>query len=108
MLARGPADVSLFQVCPLLGCYYLANSTTSDVVHLLASDFGSPGWMDRVEKQCESSVHELQKAATEAIKSHRYELEGLKANHGMYYRGDKLGKVKCWWDRTTDKAKFWK
>jgi hypothetical protein len=107
MLGRRPVDANLFQVCPLLGCYYLANSSTSDIVHVLASDFGAPGWMDRVEKQHKHSINELQKSATEAIKSHRYELEGLKATHGMYYRGDKLGKAKRWWDRTTNKAKFW-
>ena len=70
-------DSTVFSKCPILGCYLLTCTDTSNIVNLLVDDIGGPGWMDRVETMKRTQLDPLLKIATSNITSSRLQLEGL-------------------------------
>ncbi|MFP5229039.1 MAG: hypothetical protein ACLGXA_15585 [Acidobacteriota bacterium] len=88
-------DLNLFRVCPVLGCYLISCSDTSNVANFFVSDIGLPGWMDKVEKMKKTQLDPLIKNATKAITSSHLTLEGLKTNKGTFAEKGILDKVKA-------------
>lgn len=76
-------DFTVFQDCPVLGCYLISCSDTSMMVNLLVSDMGKVGWQDKVEKMKKTQLDPLIKNASKAIISSHLTLDGLKSNKGI-------------------------
>jgi hypothetical protein len=87
-------DLTVFEDCPILGCYLLTCSDTSNVANLFVADIGLPGWMDRVELMKKTQMDPLLKIATAAINASRLQLEGLGPNKGTHQQKGYFAKLK--------------
>ncbi|TQV82685.1 hypothetical protein FKG94_08130 [Exilibacterium tricleocarpae] len=97
VLASGVAlDYRVFDVCPILGCYYIVCSNTSDVIDYIIDDIGAAAWMDDVELLAKR-MHIVDKAARHLIDRHRYYFDNmpmLKMSSDMLkQRGIKVSKA---------------
>ncbi len=77
-------DLTVFEDCPVLGCYLITCADTSSVANFFVADIGLPGWMDKVEKMKKTQMDPLLKFATKNIESSRLQLEGLSSNKGTH------------------------
>lgn len=75
-LRNGQFDREVFKESPLLGCYYLTCSNTSDIVGLLAAPGGDEDWMSKVEKS-KKYIDPLLASAREQIQKSRLEVVGI-------------------------------
>lgn len=75
-LRNGQFDRGVFEKSPLLGCYYLTCSNTSDIVGLLAAPGGDEDWMSKVEKS-KKYIDPLLASAREQIQKSRLEVVGI-------------------------------
>jgi hypothetical protein len=80
----GTLDMNVFKVCPILGCYLISCSDTSNVANFFVADMGLPGWMDKVEAMKKNQLDPLIKNANKAIVSSHLTLNGLQANKGTF------------------------
>lgn len=87
-------DSTVFSKCPILGCYLLTCTDTSNIVNLLVDDIGGPGWMDRVETMKRTQLDPLLKIATSNITSSRLQLDGLASNKGTFAQPSFFASVK--------------
>ncbi len=87
-------DSTVFNECPILGCYLLTCTDTSNIVNLLVEDIGSPGWMNRVEVMKRTQLDPLLKIATKNITSSRLQLDGLTANKGTFAQPSFFASIK--------------
>jgi hypothetical protein len=81
LLRAGTLDLSLFKACPLLGCYLIANSNTSDIINMAVGDYGSPGWKFEVEAMVIRARPVFSKAR-EVIKGSRFEIRSMAGMKG--------------------------
>jgi len=79
----GTIDAHIFEVCPILGCYIIVCSDTSNVLNFFIADIGLPGWMDRVEEMKKNSLDRLIKDANKFIVSSKLHLENAPTNKGI-------------------------
>lgn len=79
-------DMSVFNECPILGCYLISCADTSSVANMFLSDIGLPGWMDRVEDMKKKQIEPLIKIASKNIAGSRLQLEGLASNKGTHVK----------------------
>jgi len=77
-------DMTVFEDCPILGCYLLTCADTSSVANFFVADIGLPGWMDKVEQMKKNQMDPMLKIATKDIESSRLQLEGLSTNKGTH------------------------
>lgn len=92
-LLTGHQDI--FEACPLLGCYYLTCSDTSNVIQFYQTDLVDPnlkdgpngGFKGRIEDLKANKIDPLLKAATRVIEHAPVKLLGLKADKGV---GEKM------------------
>jgi hypothetical protein len=77
-------DLTVFEDCPILGCYLITCADTSSVANFFVADIGLPGWMDKVEEMKKKQMDPLLKIATKNIESSRLQLEGLSSNKGTH------------------------
>lgn len=77
-------DLSVFEDCPILGCYLLTCADTSSVANFFVADIGLPGWMDKVEKVKKTQMDPLLKIARKNINGSRIQLEGLSQNKATH------------------------
>ncbi|MBP1475130.1 hypothetical protein J7I44_12525 [Frateuria sp. MAH-13] len=77
-------DLTVFNECPVLGCYLLTCADTSSVANMFVADIGLPGWMDRVEQMKKKQMDPMLKIATKNIQGSRLQLEGLSSNKGTH------------------------
>lgn len=77
-------DLTVFEDCPILGCYLITCADTSAVANFFVADIGLPGWMDRVEQMKKKQMDPLLKIATKNIESSRLQLEGLSSDKGTH------------------------
>ena len=81
LLGAGACDLSLFNSCPLLGCYLIANSDTSAVINMAVGDYGRAGWKFEVEAMVLKARPAFEKARS-AIRDSRYEIASLRGMKG--------------------------
>ncbi len=74
----------IFGVSPLLGCYFIANSTTSSILNLLAEDILEDGWMADAERNKREHLDPLIRDAQTFIGRSHYVLTPLRQTKGMY------------------------
>lgn len=87
ILRNNPAeklDSNIFQVSPLLGCYYLANSTTSNVLNILCDNILMDNWMLDAETNKKKHLDPLIKDSQRFIDKSRYVLSPIRQDKGMY------------------------
>jgi hypothetical protein len=77
-------DLTVFEECPLLGCYLITCADTSSVANFFVADIGLPGWMDKVEQMKKKQMDPMLKIATKNIEASRIQLEGLAPNKGTH------------------------
>jgi hypothetical protein len=76
-------DLTIFKDCPILGCYIIVCSDTSNVLNFFVADIGLPNWMDRVEDMKKNSLDRLIKDANKFIVTSRLHLEGAPTDKGI-------------------------
>jgi hypothetical protein len=79
----GGLNLTVFKECPILGCYIIVCSDTSNVLNFFVADIGLPGWMDRVEDMKKHSLDRLIKDANKFIVSSRLHLAHAPTNKGI-------------------------
>ncbi|MBD8871360.1 hypothetical protein [Rhodanobacter sp. DHB23] len=79
-------DLTVFNDCPVLGCYLLTCADTSAVANMFIADIGLPGWMDRIEAMKKKQMDPLLKIASKNINSSRLQLEGLASDKGTHVK----------------------
>ena len=84
LAAPNTLDLTVFNECPILGCYLLTCADTSAVANMFVADIGLPGWMDKVELMKKKQMDPLLKIATKNISSSRLQLEGLSSDKGTH------------------------
>ena len=84
LAAPNSLDLTVFNECPILGCYLLTCADTSAVANMFVADIGLPGWMDKVELMKKKQMDPLLKIANKNITSSRLQLEGLSSNKGTH------------------------
>lgn len=87
-------DLTVFNDCPVLGCYLLTCADTSAVANMFIADIGLPGWMDRVEAMKKKQMEPLLKIASKNISSSRLQLEGLASDKGTHVKKGFFASVK--------------
>jgi hypothetical protein len=87
-------DLTVFEDCPVLGCYLLTCADTSQVANFFVADIGLPGWMDKVELIKKTQMDPLLKIATKNIESSRIQLTGLAPNKGTHSKKGFFANVK--------------
>jgi hypothetical protein len=76
---------NIFNVSPLLGCYYLANNTTSNVLNVLSSNIiEDADWMSNADLYKRNHLDPLIKESQRFILESRYVLTPIQQNKGMY------------------------
>lgn len=87
-------DLSVFEECPLLGCYLITCADTSTVANFFVADIGLPGWMDKVEQMKKKQMDPLLKIATKNIEASRLQLDGLSTNKGTHSKKGFFANIK--------------
>ncbi|HVS76902.1 MAG TPA: hypothetical protein VHE11_08210 [Steroidobacteraceae bacterium] len=81
LLHAGVCDLRLFNSCPLLGCYLIANSDTSAVINMAVGDYGRAGWKFEVEAMVLKAAPAFEKARS-VIRESRYEIASMSGMKG--------------------------
>jgi hypothetical protein len=84
LAAPNTLDLTVFNECPILGCYLLTCADTSAVANMFIADIGLPGWMDRIETMKKKQMDPMLKIATKDIMNSHLQLEGLSSNKGTH------------------------
>lgn len=85
---------NIFKVSPLLGCYYLANNTTSNVLNIMSNNIIEDNWMTQWEQNKRSHLDPLIKECQRFINESRYVLDPIRQNKGMYIEKSSFEKLK--------------
>jgi hypothetical protein len=75
---------NIFQVSPLLGAYYLANNTTSNVLNILSNNLLEDDWMAHWEVNKREHLDPLIAESKRFILESRYVLAPIRQSKGMY------------------------
>ncbi len=85
---------NIFKVSPLLGCYYLANNTTSNVLNIMSNNIIEDNWMTQWEQNKKNHLDPLIKECQRFINESRYVLDPIRQNKGMYIEKSSFEKLK--------------
>lgn len=85
---------NIFEVSPLLGCYYLANNSTSSVLNILCDNIIEDGWMANWEQNKRQHLDPLLAECARFIMESRYVLDPIRQNKGMFVEKSSLDKLK--------------
>jgi hypothetical protein len=69
-------DHKIFDACPILGCYYIVSSDTSNVINFIVEDMGKDGWMDDIENM-KQNLDYIESQARRLIDEHRYVIKDM-------------------------------
>lgn len=72
----------IFDKCPILGCWFIACSNTSDIINFLTEDIGQVGWKLDVEVMKRKHIEPMEGYARDLISNHRMEVSGLGMSKG--------------------------
>lgn len=86
---------NIFKISPLLGCYYLANNTASNVLNVLSHTLAEDGWMTEWAHNKRTHLDPLIREAQRFILESRYVLTPLRQNLGMYVELGFFGKLQA-------------
>ncbi|ELX12943.1 hypothetical protein Jab_1c15590 [Janthinobacterium sp. HH01] len=97
ILGSGAMDAlssNIFLVSPLLGCYYLANNSTSSVLNILCDNIIEDGWMAQWEQNKRQHLDPLLTECARFIAESRYVLDPVRQNKGMFVEKSGTDKLK--------------
>ena len=86
---------NIFSVSPLLGCYYLANNTTSNVLNIMVPNILEDDWMLDAANNKKKHIDPLIKDSQTFIGRSRYVLTPIRQNKGMYVEKSTFEKLKA-------------
>ena len=86
---------NIFSVSPLLGCYYLANNTTSNVLNIMVPNILEDDWMLDAANNKKKHLDPLIKDSQTFIGRSRYVLTPIRQNKGMYVEKSTFEKLKA-------------
>jgi hypothetical protein len=95
LMMKGP-NVTAFETCPILGCYYVCCVPTSVLVNEIFDRWWQGGWRGEVEHTVTKHVEPLRERARGLIRDHRFVIREL-----QYYPGvlapnkEELAKMKA-------------
>jgi hypothetical protein len=84
---------NIFKVSPLLGAYYLANNTTSNVLNILCDNIIEDGWMAEWKRTSASTWTRYSRNAHASLRN-RAMLDPVRQNKGMFVEKSKLDQLK--------------
>lgn len=87
-------SLNIFKVSPLLGCYYLANNTTSNVLNIMSNNIIEDNWMTQWENNKKNHLDPLIKESQRFISESRYVLDPILQNKGMFIEKSSFDKLK--------------
>lgn len=87
-------DLTVFEECPILGCYLLICADTSQVINFFLPEFGLPGWTQRLEEVKRKKMDPLLGIAATAIRDSRLQLDGLSSTKGVYMAKGHFAQIK--------------
>jgi hypothetical protein len=87
-------DLTVFNECPILGCYMITCADTSTVANFFIADIGLPGWMDKIEEMKKKKMDPMLKLAAKDIKKSRLQLKGLTSDKGTHTKKGFFAKQK--------------
>jgi len=76
-------SAGLFEKCPILGCYFVAASTTSNLVNFAVDDLGAVGWNLDVEVLVRRHIHPMVEMARGVISDSRLEVAGMELSKAV-------------------------
>ena len=94
-----PVSREIFEDSPILGCYFLVNANTSDLLDWLTIEFGDLGWQTEAEARIKTDLQQILLRANSAIQDSQIEVVGIPTNKGsLMYQGidkafDKITKL---------------
>jgi hypothetical protein len=94
LAAPNTLDLTVFNECPILGCYLLTCADTSAVANMFVADIGLPGWMDKVELMKKKQMDPMLKIANKNIMSSRLQLGGLTSDKGTHAKKGFFASIK--------------
>lgn len=86
MLKIGALNLELFEVSPILGCYFVVVQDHSTIINFAVGDYGTPNWMFDVE-QMMKKVRVVLEKAQHLIHSSRLEVAGMERMKGVVQEG---------------------
>ena len=82
MLAVGALNLDLFDVCPVLGCYFLVVQDHSTIINFAVADYGTVNWKFDVE-QLVKRIDVVLGKARHYIAVSRFEIPGMQHAKGV-------------------------
>jgi hypothetical protein len=82
LLGLRALDMELFNICPLLGCYFLVIQDHSSIINMAVGEYGGPNFVFDAERMIEK-VRPVLKQAREYILVSRLEITGLEKAKGI-------------------------
>lgn len=86
MLQVGALNLELFEVSPILGCYFIVYQDHSTIINFAVGDYGTPNWMFDVERLVKKVQIVLDKAR-HLIHHSRLEVAGMERMKGVVLEG---------------------
>ncbi|TQV66996.1 hypothetical protein FKG94_26370 [Exilibacterium tricleocarpae] len=82
LMQRG-VDITIFEISPIVGAYYVCCASSSDLINVIFSRFGEDRWQDTAEAVLAQHIEPLRAEARELISMHRFHIPGLEKFPGM-------------------------
>ena len=82
MLRLGELNLELFNVCPVLGCYFLVIQDHSTIINFVVADYGTENWMFDVERLIRK-IEPLLNKSGEFIRASRLEIPNMSRAKGI-------------------------
>ena len=83
-----PVSLEIFSESPILGCYFLCNANTSDLLNWLKVEYGGLEWQTEVEALIKTDVKPIILRANSAIQDSQIKVTGVASNKGSFmYQG---------------------
>jgi len=86
LIAAGKIDIELFNVCPILGCYYIAVQDHSTIMNFEIDNMGRENWRQEAER-LRYALEPVIKKAAELISRSRLEIPDMDGAKGVYQTG---------------------
>ena len=80
---KKPIDISIFEICPIVGAYYVCCVPHSVLVNGLLQYLGQHGFNDQVERTISHHIEPIREQARRLIREHRFTLAGLENYPGV-------------------------
>lgn len=84
-LRTGDLDVTIFEVCPILGCYYIATQDHSTIMDFDIENMGKDNWQLEAER-LKVAIKPVIVKAGQLIAKSRVEIPGMENAKGVYQK----------------------